>query len=182
MENTSLLFAHTCSHIVRCHWKHTENVQLFYKWIHFGLKCFFYPQVKKDSINQSKEEARAIQGETFFIANFQRELTNFLYYDRISILRIGPIDNVKAEEVLSALCACWILNMSNCWASVCSMISGQVSSDRSLLFKLYLGHDPNSWLYWMSHFKVVITMHVITKESGRAKKSIYPCVFYWIFW
>lgn len=126
------------------------------------------------SANQKKKQEQFKERLFFFIANFQRELTNFLYYDRISILRIGPIDNVKAEEVLSALCACWILNMNNCWASVCSMVSGQVSSDWSLLFKLHLGHDPSSWLQWMSRFKVVITMHVITKEFGRAKKNTNP--------
>jgi hypothetical protein len=60
-------------------------------------------------------------------------------------LWIGPIDNVKAGEVLSVLRACWILTRRDGRASVCFTISGQVSSDWSLLFKLYLGHDPSSW-------------------------------------
>lgn len=95
------------------------------------------------STNQEKKQEQF--KERHFIANFQRELTNFLYYDRISILWIGPIDNVKAGEVLSVLRACWILTRRDGRASVCFTISGQVSSDWSLLFKLYLGHDPSSW-------------------------------------
>ena len=58
------------------------------------------------SANQKKKQEQFKERLFFFPANFQRELTNFMYYDRISIWRIGPIDNVKAKEVLSALCAC----------------------------------------------------------------------------
>lgn len=52
------------------------------------INAVFVPHLRRKAIASSNQRKKQEQfkGRIIFTVNFQRELTNFLYYDRISIL------------------------------------------------------------------------------------------------